>query len=49
METQASNGTSELMDLIGIIEHSIQKQKNKHSSQVHMEYSPELITFWAPK
>ena len=26
--------------------HSIQMQKNTHSSQVHMEYSPEHTTSW---
>ena len=28
------------MDLQTYIEHSIQKQQNTHSSQVHMEHSP---------
>ena len=29
------------------IGHSIQKQQNVHSSQVHMEHSLRLITSWA--
>ena len=29
------------------IGHSIQKQQNTHSSQVHMEHSLSLITSWA--
>ena len=29
--------------------HSIQKQQNTHSSQVHVEHFPELITCWATK
>ena len=35
------------MNLI-FIEHSIQKQ-NTHSSQVHMEHSSKLITYWVTK
>ena len=40
-ETQALNYTLHQIDLIDIYtEHSIQKQKNTHSFQVHMELFP---------
>ena len=40
-ETQALNYTLHPIDLIDIYtEHSIQKQKNTHSFQVHMEHFP---------
>ena len=48
-ETQALNDTVDQTDLTDIIEHSIQKQQNTHSSQVHMECSPGLITCCATK
>ena len=38
-QTRALNDTLDQMDLI--MEHSIRKQQNTHSSQVHMEHSPE--------
>ena len=37
-ETQALNDTLDQKELI-FIQHSIQKQQNTHSSQVHMEHS----------
>ena len=41
-ETRALNDTLDQMDLIDIYtEHSTLKQQNTHSSQVHMEPSPE--------
>ena len=40
-DTEALNNTVEQMDLIDTIELYIQKQQNIHSSQVHMEHSPE--------
>ena len=41
-ETRALNDTLDQMELIGIyIEHSTLKQRNTHSSQAHMELSPE--------
>ena len=43
-ETEALNDTLEQMDLI-YIENSIQKQKNTHSSPVHMQHSLEQITY----
>ena len=47
-ETQALNQALDQMDFIGMfIGHSIQKQQNTHSSQVHMEHSLRLITSWA--
>ena len=39
-ETQVLNDTLDEMDLIDILGHSIQMQKNTPSSQVHMEHSP---------
>jgi len=45
-ETQALNDTLDWMDLI-FVEHSVQKQQNTRSSQVHMEHSPGLTTSWA--
>ena len=39
-ETQALNDTLNEMELIDIFGHSIQMQKNKPSSQVHMGHSP---------
>ena len=38
-ETLALNDTLDQIDLV-YIEHSIQKQQNTHSFQVHMEHSP---------
>ena len=47
-ETQALNDTLDKMNLIHIcVEHSIRKQQNTHSSQVHMEHSPGQIISWA--
>uniref|UniRef100_A0A8D1EUT3 exodeoxyribonuclease III n=1 Tax=Sus scrofa TaxID=9823 RepID=A0A8D1EUT3_PIG len=44
-ETQTLNEALDQMDLIDrFIRHSIQKQQNTHSPQVHMEYSLRLIT-----
>ena len=45
-ETRALNVALDQMDLI-FIGHSIQKQQNTHSSQVHMEHSLRFITSWA--
>ena len=39
-EKQALNDTLDQMDLIDIYRHSIQKQQNTLSSQVHTEHSP---------
>ena len=39
-ETQVLNDTLYEMNLIDILGHSIQLQKNTPSSQVHMEHSP---------
>ena len=39
-ETQALNDTLDQTDLTDIYKHSIQKQQNTLSSQVHMEHSP---------
>ena len=47
-ETQALNDTLEEMDLM-FIGHSIRKQQNTLSSQVHMEHSPGQITSWVSK
>ena len=44
--TRQLNEALDEMDSI-FIGHSIQKQQNTHSSQVHMEHSLGLITFWA--
>ena len=38
-ETQPLNDTLDKMDLI--FKHSIQKQQNTHSFQVHMEHTPQ--------
>ena len=41
-ETLALNDTPDQMNLLDMYtEHVIQKQKNIHSFQVHMEHSPE--------
>uniref|UniRef100_A0A8D1HM73 exodeoxyribonuclease III n=1 Tax=Sus scrofa TaxID=9823 RepID=A0A8D1HM73_PIG len=45
-ETRFLNEALDQMDLI-LIGHSIQKQQNTHSSQVHMGHSLRLITSWA--
>ena len=45
MKTQALNDILDQRDLI-FIGHSIRKQQNTLSSQVHMEHSPGSITFW---
>ena len=39
-ETQVLNDTLHEMALIDIFRHSIQMQKNRHFSQVHMKHSP---------
>ena len=39
-ETHALNDTLDKMDLFIFIGHSIQKQQNTLSFQVHMEHSP---------
>ena len=39
-ETQVLNDSSELMALIDVFRTTIQMQKNKPSSQMHMEHSP---------
>ena len=44
-ETQASNDTLDQTDVTDI-RHSIQKQQNTLSSQVHVEHSPGQITSW---
>ena len=46
-ETMALNDTLDQMDLHIYSEHSILKQQNTHSCQMHMEYSPEYITYYA--
>ena len=43
-ETMTLNDTLDQMDLTDI-EHSILKQQNMHSFQVHMGCSPEYITY----
>ena len=45
-ESQALNDALNQMDLIDIIEHSIQKKQNTYFFQVHTEHSLGLITFW---
>ena len=46
-ETQVLNDALNQMDLRIFIGHFIQKQRNTHSSQVHMEQSLTWITSWA--
>ena len=46
-ETQVLNDALNQMDLRIFIGHFIQKQRNTHSSQVHMEQSLRWITSWA--
>ena len=45
-ETMALNDTLDQMDLQIYSEHFILKQQDTHSSRVHMEHSPEQITYW---
>ena len=45
-ETQALNDTLNKMHLLIFIGHSIQKQQNTLSSQVHMEHPPGQILSW---
>ena len=47
--TEILNGTIEKLDLIDISRQYIQKNKNIHSSQVHMEHSQGLTTYWDTK
>ena len=46
--TEILKETKEKLDLT-FSGHYIQKNQNTHSSQVHMEYSQELITYWGTK
>ena len=45
-ETRALNDTLDQMDFTDIYRNYIQTQLNTHSSQVHMELSPEWTTYW---
>ena len=48
--TEILKDTTEQLDLIDIFQDIIsQKNKNISSSQVHMEHSQELITYWGIK
>ena len=44
--TEILKETIEKLDLIDIFRTLHPKNQNKHSSQVHIEHSQELITYW---
>ena len=48
-EKEILNDTIEKLDLIDIFRTLHPKNQNIHSSQVHMEHSQELITYWSTK
>ena len=45
-EIMALNDTLDLMDFTDIFRTFHPEQQNSHSSQVHMEHSPEYMTYW---
>jgi len=47
--TEILKETIETLDLIDIFRILHPKNKNTHSSQVHMEHSQESITYWGTK
>ena len=47
--TEILTETIELLDLIVLSGYYVQKNQNTHSFQVHMEYSPEKITYYDTK
>ena len=47
--TEILKETAEKLDLINIYRALHQKNQNTHSSQMHMEHSQELITYWGTK
>ena len=47
--TEILTETVELLDLIVLSGYYVQKNQNTHSFQVHMEYSPEKITYYDTK
>ena len=47
--TEILKGTIEKLDLTFSGHHIQKKNQNTHSSQVRMEHSQELITYWGTK